>query len=297
MKYFQNNVLRGKHHLISVLMLVQFAVAPLALADELDDHLDRLQQSANVEFTEWLELAAAARDAGRFALASSALDNAERGDTAGIRTILERARLQVAMNDPAAATAQLQIAVEQGFSGIKILEGDAVLMTLAGQPAFDNLRATMTQIAYPCEHQDGFDDFDFWVGEWDVRLADGTLAGQNIIQPIERNCVLVERWTSTTGGTGMSINYLDKATDEWVQIWNAEGGSQINIRGRLTDEGMRLSGRIHYLTNGTTADFRALWTPLPDGRVRQFFEQSNDDGDTWQPWFEGFYERRESASQ
>jgi hypothetical protein len=25
--------------------------------------------------------------------------------------------------------------------------------------------------------------------------------------------------------------------------------------------------------------------------VRQYFEQSTDEGETWQPWFEGFYSR------
>ena len=90
----------------------------------------------------------------------------------------------------------------------------------------------------------------------------------------------------------MSVNYLDKATNEWVQIWNAEGGSQIIIRGGMTDDGMAMEGYINYVANGTSAPFRALWTPLPDGRVRQYFEQSNDDGNTWVPWFEGFYTLR-----
>jgi hypothetical protein len=104
--------------------------------------------------------------------------------------------------------------------------------------------------------------------------------------------VLVERWRGVKGSSGMSINYLDRITDEWVQIWHAAGGYQIDIRGGLTDNGMRLSGTIHYISTGQTAPFRGLWTPLPDGRVRQFFEQSNDDGATWEPWFEGFYTRQ-----
>jgi len=116
---------------------------------------------------------------------------------------------------------------------------------------------------------------------------------RNTIEREERGCVLIERWKNSSGGTGMSINYLDKATDEWVQVqvWNAEGGSQINVRGGLTADGMRMEGQLHTIGNGTTVPFRALWTPLPDGRVRQFFEQSNDDGETWVPWFEGFYSR------
>ena len=107
--------------------------------------------------------------------------------------------------------------------------------------------------------------------------------------------MLSEHWTSP-GGTGSSINYVDKITDEWVQVWNSQAGAQINIRGGLTEDGMLLTGTIHYVSNGTTAPFRGLWTPLPDGRVRQYFEQSNDDGQTWAPWFEGFYTRKSGTT-
>ena len=116
----------------------------------------------------------------------------------------------------------------------------------------------MSVQAYPCAHQQGFQDFDFWVGEWDVHLANGAFAGSNIIEAVERGCALTERWTSANGGIGMSINYFDKARGEWVQVWNAEGGSQIVIRGGMTDDGMAMEGYIHYVGNGTTAPFRAL---------------------------------------
>ena len=76
----------------------------------------------------------------------------------------------------------------------------------------------------------------------------------------------------------------------------SEGGAQISIRGGMTEEGMLLTGQIHYVGNGTTAEFRGLWTPLEDGRVRQFFEQSGDGGESWSPWFEGFYTRRSTET-
>ena len=144
----------------------------------------------------------------------------------------------------------------------------------------------------PCQADARFREFDFWVGEWDVRDAEGTLQGENSISRQESGCVLVEHWQGAQGSSGMSINYLDRITNEWVQIWHAAGGYQIDIRGGLTDDGMFLSGTIHYIGTGQTAPFRGLWTPLPDGRVRQFFEQSNDDGATWEPWFEGFFTRQ-----
>ncbi len=146
--------------------------------------------------------------------------------------------------------------------------------------------------SFPCEDDDRFAEFDFWIGAWDVHVANGTFAGENEIKRTERGCVLIENWQSAKGGTGMSINYVDKITNEWVQIWNDASGSQINIRGGLTDEGMLLVGTIHYVANGQTLPFRGLWTPLEDGRVRQFFEQSTDEGATWTPWFEGFYTRK-----
>ncbi len=158
---------------------------------------------------------------------------------------------------------------------------------------FSNIAlAQNAQPVFPCEDDARFAEFDFWIGRWDVHVASGQLAGENRIERAERGCVLIETWQSARGGTGMSVNYVDKITDEWVQVWNAAGGSQINIRGGLTDDGMRLVGTIHYVANGTTLPFRGLWTPLPDGRVRQFFEQSTDAGETWTPWFEGFYTKK-----
>jgi len=146
----------------------------------------------------------------------------------------------------------------------------------------------------PCLEDDAFREFDFWLGSWDVHSADGKFAGTNTISSAEGGCVLQEQWRGASGGTGSSINYLDKTTNQWVQVWNSEGGAQISIRGGLTDGGMLLQGHIHYVGREQTSLFRGLWTPLEDGRVRQFFEQSDDDGVTWAPWFEGFYTRRES---
>lgn len=146
--------------------------------------------------------------------------------------------------------------------------------------------------ASPCEQDERLREFDFWVGDWEVRDADGNLVGENTITREEGGCLLVEKWRGAKGSTGMSINYLDGTAGEWVQSWHAAGGYRIFIRGGLTDDGMLLSGTIDLIASGDSSPFRGLWTPLPDGRVRQYFEQSNDDGKTWKPWFEGFYSRK-----
>lgn len=250
-----------------------------------------LEKGGRASGQTWFELAAKAREAGELSIANQALMRAENQQFSPVRIGLERVRLNVVGKDPDTAVAEVQKLFDSGFTSVGVLTNDPIINGLAGTGNFDALLAKMSVQAYPCENQPGFKDFDFWVGEWSVTLANGTTAGTNSIKVAEKGCVILENWTSANGGTGMSINYLDKTTDEWVQIWNAEGGSQINIRGGLTNDGMRLVGQIHYVGNGTTAPFRALWTPLEDGRVRQYFEQSNDGGKTWEPWFEGFYTR------
>ena len=269
--------------------------AATAEAGDLAARLTALGAAPDTDGAAWYALAVEAREAGDGATAARALDQAEALEYSPARIGLERARLAVLANDSAAAVAQLQALADGGFTAVGVVTGDPLLSTLAGRPDFDTLVATLSEAAYPCEHQEKFREFDFWVGEWDVHDSSGQLVGRNVIEPSHHGCVLVENWTSASGGTGMSMNWLDHDTDEWVQVWIDSSGGQIEIRGGRTEEGMRLTGQIHYTGNGTTAPFRGLWTPLPDGRVRQFFEQSNDRGETWQPWFEGFYSRPEPS--
>ncbi len=205
---------------------------------------------------------------------------------------LAEARAALADGDQARAVEALQSLFDNGFSGVGLILADPALSALAGNPAFDQLVTDMSRKAFPCEHDPAFAEFDFWLGDWDVHLANGTFAGTNRIHREQRGCVLIENWSSASGGSGTSINYVDKTDGRWVQIWNDASGSQIHIRGGMTKDGMLLEGTIHYVATGLTSPFRGLWTPLEDGRVRQYFEQSNDGAATWVPWFEGFYTRR-----
>lgn len=240
----------------------------------------------------WFSLAVSFRHAERYSEAHDALTEAEKREFSPVRIGLERARLNVLAGDSDAAIAELQAVADSGFTGAGVISGDPVLAKLAGQERYDALLAEMSRQAYPCENDAAFRAFDFWLGDWDVHVANGTYAGSNRIERAERGCVLTENWRSASGGTGSSINYVDGITGDWVQVWNDASGSQINIRGGMSEDGMRMIGTIHYLNNGTTAGFRGLWTLLPDGRVRQFFEQQSADGATWAPWFEGFYSRK-----
>lgn len=133
------------------------------------------------------------------------------------------------------------------------------------------------------------DGFDFWVGEWEVSTADGKVAGHNVIT--KQNCYLLERWSGAGGSHGMSLNFVNPETGRWTQDWIGGGGGRILIEGELKDGSMVLVG-TNTLPDGTQRPFRGSWTLLEDGRVRQFFEESKDDGKSFAPWFEGFYKKK-----
>lgn len=61
-----------------------------------------------------------------------------------------------------------------------------------------------TRTANPCLYDEQFKEFDFWIGEWDVHVANGTLAGHNEITREQRGCVLIENWASASGGGGVT---------------------------------------------------------------------------------------------
>ena len=291
----QQRGLVGLMLVIAVATILAGSVSAQSIAGtDMSSELEALRGDDSATGEDWMSLADRALRADDLETAEAALAVAAES-ASPVRIGLARARIAAHRGDTDASIAHLRDLLDAGFTGVSLITSDAELSGLAGTPAYDALVAEMSVLAYPCAHDPRFAEFDFWVGEWDVTVAGGQLAGSNRIERAESGCVLTEHWTSATGGTGMSINYLDKITGEWVQIWNAQGGSQINIRGGLTDTGMSLVGTIHYVANGTTFPFRGLWTPLEDGRVRQYFEQSNDQGETWSPWFEGFYARRSVA--
>ncbi|MEE2893012.1 MAG: hypothetical protein VX766_12805 [Pseudomonadota bacterium] len=149
----------------------------------------------------------------------------------------------------------------------------------------------------PCTVDVRSAEFAFWVGDWDVRLGDGRLAGRNSIRYAEMGCRIEEHWSPAGGGGGSSISFLDPADGVWEQIWHSPDGIFFRIRGSLKAPGdMLMTGTVHYLAQGAAAPLRGRWTQLENGGVRQYFEQFDSEAMAWRPWFEGFYTRAEGAA-
>jgi hypothetical protein len=126
--------------------------------------------------------------------------------------------------------------------------------------------------------------FDFWLGDWDV-VAGGKPAGRNRISADLGGCVLVEQWTSARGNRGTSLNFHDRSTRTWRQVWMDDQGNALLLEGTFRDGEMVLES-----TRGAIRQ-RITWRANPDGTVRQLWEQSRD-GAAWTTAFDGLYTRR-----
>lgn len=247
----------------------------------------------------WYRLAVSLRHLGRYAEVEPALIKAEAAGISKSYVEYERAKASAQAEDQEAAMSALEAAVASGFGNHDALENDTEFDAIRSYQRYGNVVARAKRNSQPCEETPEHRQFDFWVGEWDVYDQNNNKAGLNRIEKVETGCLLLEQWTSVTGGSGTSMNFYDPDKKRWEQIWvGGGGGSLIRIEGGLLkDKSMRLEGTIHYISTQTTYPFRGTWSLLPDKRVRQFFEQSTDGGKTWAPWFEGFYVRQESRAQ
>ena len=145
----------------------------------------------------------------------------------------------------------------------------------------------------PCDAPE-FRHFDFWLGDWDVKNEDGSrVLGHNVIEPLAGKCGVHENWTGAGGGTGRSLNTYQRSDGKWHQVWVGMGGGVLHLIGGLKDGAMVLEGSSPG-PNNTSVMNRVTWTPLPDGRVRQFWQTSNDGGKTWTAGFDGFYSKKKS---
>jgi hypothetical protein len=132
--------------------------------------------------------------------------------------------------------------------------------------------------------------FDFWIGSWEVRRPDGSVAGHNTIRRLMGGCVLHERYTTPTGYEGESLNIYDASRGVWHQTWVDSGGLLLRLEGGLSDGRMVLEGETRDSLGNATLN-RITWSPLesdPD-RVRQHWEVTRDGGLNWTTAFDGLY--------
>lgn len=171
-----------------------------------------------------------------------------------------------------------------------------ILILLVSAPvAAQDAASETAPVPSPCAAPE-YRAFDFWIGEWTV-TSNGQPAGSNTIHPVHNGCALQENWQGSGSGgiSGSSINIYDAATGRWHQTWVDASGTLLQLDGGPINGAMVLSGERPAPTGNGTALHRISWTPNPDASVRQLWEASPDQGQTWNVLFDGLYVRRDAS--
>lgn len=208
---------------------------------------------------------------------------------------LRTARVYARMGNKEKAFAMLDKILDAGYGPGELFANDPDLGLLKDDPRFAKDLERADRNSYPCKYKPEYRQFDFWVGEWEVKQTNvDQVVGQSSIQKILDDCVIYENWTGGRGNTGKSFNIYDSGTSKWEQYWVDSNGGRILFIGQLngtvldyfadTDEGNGKKARRHLQFFNLGAD-----------QVRQFSQRSEDGGKTWKTEYDFTYYRKKAA--
>jgi hypothetical protein len=179
----------------------------------------------------------------------------------------------------------LERSLSSGFLKPEPLEADPDLVALRKDPRYPDLLHRVRTAAAPCEYDDRYHLFDFWIGNWDVYGTAGLKVGESIVARGLKGCLIAEDWKTGTIA-GRSLNTFDSTSGKWRQFWVSSTGGSTLYEGGVEAGPLRLVATV---PGKVSALARITWTPLAAGRVRQHGELSADNGQIWSTTFDFIY--------
>ena len=160
-----------------------------------------------------------------------------------------------------------------------------IALVILGQ----DLIAQQEQTQCPC-CSESHSSFDFWIGEWMVYDITGKEVGKNTIEKQYDNCVLQEKWISSTKNRGTSYNYYDTKDKTWNQVWVDNSGFNLVLKGNYDNGKMILKSQ---LLDGKKGKYynQITWVKNDDGTVTQIWDIFNNKDEKTQEAFKGIYKK------
>ncbi|HEX4684445.1 MAG TPA: hypothetical protein VH277_17130 [Gemmatimonadaceae bacterium] len=226
--------------------------------------------------------------------------NLRRGETLGIpagQAAFRIAQLYGMSGAADSTIAELRRAADNGLTvAPQALQADRHFDTVRNDARWPAVLDAFDAVTQPCKHDSHFREFDFWVGDWDVRPTGQAATGpaaRNTVTLDDGDCVVTEHWSAPAGSVGQSFNIYDRSYGEWRQTWVDNLGGQHDYRGHLVGKNMVFEGTTP-AANGKPGRVptRLKFFRLGPDSVRQFSEVSGDGGHTWQVNYDLMYVRR-----
>lgn len=194
----------------------------------------------------------------------------------------------------------LEKAANYPIPNFAALESEADLANLRADHRWKKFIDTVRDNTDPCNARPEFRQFDFWLGEWDVLGAAGQKLGTSRIERVLNQCAIFETYTALPGTSaapnyvGQAFHYFDTNTNRWAQFYLDTTGTPFDWVGEFSNGVMKFERKGPYGPSKMMIQQRMTFSPLPEGKVRQLFEQSIDGGKTWSTGFDGTYVKRTS---
>jgi len=155
---------------------------------------------------------------------------------------------------------------------------------------FKDLIAKSDLAVNPCKASPEFRQFDFWIGEWDVKNPQGVPSGSSSIQLMLGQCVIFENWSGGGGSNGKSFNIYDTNDKKWHQTYVDDKGTFTHYIGSLINGEMVITADT--VIGGKRTFAKMTFSKMPNGDVRQHGENSIDEGKIWTTSFDLTYSRK-----
>ncbi len=131
------------------------------------------------------------------------------------------------------------------------------------------------------------DEFDFWVGKWNLtwKDGDGTIAkGSNNIVKILDDKVIQEHFEAFTGNLagfkGTSISVYNPNSKSWHQAWADNQGSYINFIGEIDGE-RKIFKTLPRKDGEKEIISRMVFCNISNESLTWDWERTEDGGKTW----------------
>lgn len=158
----------------------------------------------------------------------------------------------------------------------------------------------MTVQSAPCTSPQAR-QFDFWLGDWDLRWAaeqsggepEATMTGFNRITRLFDDCVIEENFTTDDASfRGHSVSVYDEKSGIWRQTWVDSAGGYIALTGSFDGETMELRTEPA-LRDGETVVQRMIFAEITIDSLEWVWQGSRDGGTTWNDLWNISYRRRD----
>lgn len=134
-----------------------------------------------------------------------------------------------------------------------------------------------------------YQEFDFWLGKWEVYDNSGVLIGINSIKKQSDNCLIQEKWIDDER-RGSSTTFFDSSDNSWNQIWVDNSDFVLKLKGNMVDDIMTLKSELIQGNNKKYYN-KISWTKHEDGSITQLWQIFNESDLKISEVFQGIYKK------